>query len=145
MLLKTIRAYLLRHVPLICQPLALLRTSTLIQRGLHIVLRQNRTQVLLTIVCLNATVKPQNIFICCLQKKKLQNQSTVCDYISLQCRLRRPVGRMTVDEQRYEGEFRYVNSRLITNSEEVAFYQGNKRERRNIYHAFNKLVSTLLY
>ncbi|XP_033636380.1 ATP-binding cassette sub-family D member 3-like isoform X2 [Asterias rubens] len=58
-------------------------------------------------------------------------------------RLRRPVGRMTVDEQRYEGEFRYVNSRLITNSEEVAFYQGNKRERRNIYHAFNKLVNHL--
>ncbi len=49
---------------------------------------------------------------------------------------------MTVEEQRYEGEFRYVNSRLITNSEEIAFYQGNKRERRNIYHAFNKLVST---
>ncbi|XP_022087262.1 ATP-binding cassette sub-family D member 3-like isoform X1 [Acanthaster planci] len=58
-------------------------------------------------------------------------------------RLRRPVGRMTVEEQRLEGEFRYVNSRLITNSEEVAFYQGNKRERLNIYHAFNKLVSHL--
>ncbi|XP_038048364.1 ATP-binding cassette sub-family D member 3-like isoform X2 [Patiria miniata] len=58
-------------------------------------------------------------------------------------RLRRPVGRMTVEEQRYEGEFRYVNSRLITNSEEVAFYQGNKREQRNIYHAFNKLVDHL--
>ena len=55
-------------------------------------------------------------------------------------RLRRPVGRMTVEEQRYEGEFRFVNSRLITNSEEVAFYQGNKREQRNVDHAFNKLV-----
>ena len=30
-------------------------------------------------------------------------------------RLRRPVGRMTADEQHLEGEFRYVNSRLITN------------------------------
>uniref|UniRef100_A0A8C5NFK8 ABC transporter domain-containing protein n=1 Tax=Gouania willdenowi TaxID=441366 RepID=A0A8C5NFK8_GOUWI len=30
-------------------------------------------------------------------------------------RLRRPIGRMTVTEQRYEGEYRYVNSRLITN------------------------------
>jgi len=30
------------------------------------------------------------------------------------CRLRRPVGRMTVVEQQLEGEFRYVNSRLIT-------------------------------
>ncbi|KAM5256116.1 ATP-binding cassette sub-family D member 3 isoform 4-T4 [Ctenodactylus gundi] len=31
-------------------------------------------------------------------------------------RLRRPIGRMTVTEQKYEGEYRYVNSRLITNS-----------------------------
>uniref|UniRef100_A0A8C2KBU9 ATP-binding cassette, sub-family D (ALD), member 3a n=1 Tax=Cyprinus carpio TaxID=7962 RepID=A0A8C2KBU9_CYPCA len=31
-------------------------------------------------------------------------------------RLRRPIGKMTVSEQKYEGEYRYVNSRLITNS-----------------------------
>lgn len=31
--------------------------------------------------------------------------------------------KMTVQEQKLEGEFRYVNSRLITNSEEIAFYQ----------------------
>uniref|UniRef100_A0A8C5CYQ7 ATP binding cassette subfamily D member 3 n=1 Tax=Gadus morhua TaxID=8049 RepID=A0A8C5CYQ7_GADMO len=30
-------------------------------------------------------------------------------------RLRRPIAKMTVTEQRYEGEYRYVNSRLITN------------------------------
>ncbi|CAB1317652.1 unnamed protein product [Coregonus sp. 'balchen'] len=30
-------------------------------------------------------------------------------------RLRRPIGKMTVMEQRYEGEYRFVNSRLITN------------------------------
>uniref|UniRef100_A0A8P4GC10 ATP-binding cassette, sub-family D (ALD), member 3a n=1 Tax=Dicentrarchus labrax TaxID=13489 RepID=A0A8P4GC10_DICLA len=30
-------------------------------------------------------------------------------------RLRRPIGKMTVTEQRYEGEYRFVNSRLITN------------------------------
>ena len=30
-------------------------------------------------------------------------------------RLRRPVGRLTVAEQKLEGEYRYVNSRLITN------------------------------
>jgi len=29
-------------------------------------------------------------------------------------RLRRPVGRMTIVEQQLEGEYRYVNSRLIT-------------------------------
>uniref|UniRef100_A0A8B9H4W0 ATP binding cassette subfamily D member 3 n=1 Tax=Astyanax mexicanus TaxID=7994 RepID=A0A8B9H4W0_ASTMX len=31
-------------------------------------------------------------------------------------RLRRPIGKMTVTEQKYEGEYRYINSRLITNS-----------------------------
>lgn len=30
-------------------------------------------------------------------------------------RLRRPIGKMTVTEQRFEGEYRYINSRLITN------------------------------
>jgi ABC-type uncharacterized transport system fused permease/ATPase subunit len=48
---------------------------------------------------------------------------------------------MTVQEQRYEGEFRYVNSRLITNSEEIAFYQGQKREKATIITEFAKLVS----
>ena len=48
---------------------------------------------------------------------------------------------MTVQEQKLEGEFRYVNSRLITNSEEIAFYQGNKKEKKIILAAFQKLVS----
>jgi len=30
-------------------------------------------------------------------------------------RLRKPVSRMTAEEQKLEGEFRYVNSRIITN------------------------------
>uniref|UniRef100_A0AAQ4PNN2 ATP binding cassette subfamily D member 3 n=1 Tax=Gasterosteus aculeatus aculeatus TaxID=481459 RepID=A0AAQ4PNN2_GASAC len=55
-------------------------------------------------------------------------------------RLRRPIGRMTVTEQRYEGEYRFVNSRLITNSEEIAFYNGNTREKQTIYSTFKKLV-----
>ncbi|KAM4023495.1 ATP-binding cassette sub-family D member 3 isoform 2-T2 [Anomaloglossus baeobatrachus] len=58
-------------------------------------------------------------------------------------RLRRPIGKMTITEQRYEGEYRYVNSRLITNSEEIAFYNGNKREKLTIHSAFNKLVEHL--
>ncbi|RCN43543.1 d member 3 domain protein, ATP-binding cassette sub-family [Ancylostoma caninum] len=37
--------------------------------------------------------------------------------------IRRPIGRLTVQEQALEGEFRFVNSRLIMNSEEIAFYQ----------------------
>ncbi|XP_019645621.1 PREDICTED: ATP-binding cassette sub-family D member 3-like [Branchiostoma belcheri] len=58
-------------------------------------------------------------------------------------RLRRPIGKMTVQEQRYEGEFRYVNSRLITNSEEIAFYQGNQREKATIELSFQKLIEHL--
>lgn len=30
-------------------------------------------------------------------------------------RIRRPIGKMTITEQKLEGEYRYVNSRLITN------------------------------
>ncbi|XP_026527627.1 ATP-binding cassette sub-family D member 3 isoform X2 [Notechis scutatus] len=58
-------------------------------------------------------------------------------------RLRRPIGKMTVTEQKYEGEYRYVNSRLITNSEEIAFYNGNQREKQTIHKAFHKLVEHL--
>lgn len=56
-------------------------------------------------------------------------------------RLRKPVAQMTVDEQRNEGDFRHMNARLITNCEEVAFYQGHHREKINIMHSFDKLVN----
>lgn len=58
-------------------------------------------------------------------------------------RLRRPVSRLTVSEQQLEGELRYVNSRLITNAEEVAFYRGNKREKLTMLTAFQRLVAHL--
>ncbi|XP_052398761.1 ATP-binding cassette sub-family D member 3 isoform X2 [Carassius gibelio] len=58
-------------------------------------------------------------------------------------RLRRPIGKMTVTEQKYEGEYRFVNSRLITNSEEIAFYNGNVREKQTIHSTFRKLVDHL--
>jgi ATP-binding cassette subfamily D (ALD) protein 3 len=48
---------------------------------------------------------------------------------------------MTVKEQELEGELRYVNSRIITNSEEIAFYVGNKREKLTLKETFNRLVS----
>jgi ATP-binding cassette subfamily D (ALD) protein 3 len=50
---------------------------------------------------------------------------------------------MTVVEQQLEGEYRYVNSRLIMNSEEIAFYQGGEREKQTITHSFEKLVTHL--
>ena len=55
--------------------------------------------------------------------------------------LRKPVASMTVVEQRNEGEFRHMNARLITNCEEVAFYQGHKREEMNITSSFDRLVN----
>ena len=59
--------------------------------------------------------------------------------------LRKPIGKLTVGEQKLEGEYRYVNSRLITNSEEVAFYNGNNKEKHTIVNTFNKLMSHLKY
>lgn len=58
-------------------------------------------------------------------------------------RMRRPTGKLTINEQRLEGEFRYVNSRLITNSEEIAFYNGNNKERHTILTAFENLYQHL--
>lgn len=55
--------------------------------------------------------------------------------------LRKPVGTMTVKEQRLEGEYRHINSRLIVNSEEIAFYGGNNREKLTLLTSFYKLVS----
>ena len=49
---------------------------------------------------------------------------------------------MTVAEQQFEGEFRYVNSRLITNCEEIAFYNGSRREKMIIRDGFERLVVT---
>jgi len=57
--------------------------------------------------------------------------------------LRKPTGKMTVIEQKLDGEYRYINSRLITNSEEIAFYNGNNREKLTILASFNKLTSHL--
>lgn len=54
--------------------------------------------------------------------------------------LRRPTGRFTVTEQQLEGEYRYINSRLITHSEEVAFYNGNDRERSVVSSSFARLI-----
>eukprot|EP01102_Stenamoeba_stenopodia_P005702 TRINITY_DN1643_c0_g2_i1.p1 TRINITY_DN1643_c0_g2~~TRINITY_DN1643_c0_g2_i1.p1 ORF type:complete len:651 (-),score=146.99 TRINITY_DN1643_c0_g2_i1:256-2208(-) len=54
--------------------------------------------------------------------------------------LRRPIARFTVQEQRLEGEYRFVHSRLITHSEEVAFFRGNEKEKKVIDGSFRRLV-----
>merc|ERR1712196_544162 len=53
---------------------------------------------------------------------------------------RRPLARFTATEQRLEGEFRYVNSRLITYSEEVAFYGGQEKEKATITDSLRRLI-----
>ncbi|XP_034950866.1 ATP-binding cassette sub-family D member 3 [Chelonus insularis] len=57
--------------------------------------------------------------------------------------LRKPIASMTVKEQRLEGEYRHINSRLITNSEEIAFYRGNNREKLTLLASFHKLIKHL--
>lgn len=57
--------------------------------------------------------------------------------------LRKPTAKLTAGEQKLEGEFRHVNSRLITHSEEIAFYNGNSREKTTLIASYNKLLNHL--
>lgn len=43
-------------------------------------------------------------------------------------------------EQKLEGEFRYSHSRLITHSEEVAFYGGGSREKKTLNESFLRIL-----
>lgn len=54
-----------------------------------------------------------------------------------------PFGQLAADEQRLEGEYRLHHSRLITHSEEIAFFGGAAREKQYINHAFDNLVAHL--
>jgi ATP-binding cassette subfamily D (ALD) protein 3 len=57
--------------------------------------------------------------------------------------LRRPMARLTAAEQALEGEYRFANSRIITNSEEIAFYKGGPREQEFLMKSFSNLYSHL--
>lgn len=57
--------------------------------------------------------------------------------------LRQPTGRFTIAEQKMEGNFRFMNSRLITHSEEIAFYNGNVREKRILDQSFERLIDLI--
>lgn len=57
--------------------------------------------------------------------------------------LRKPTAKLTAEEQKLEGEFRHINSRLITHSEEVAFYNGNHREKATLLASYKKLQNHL--
>ena len=53
---------------------------------------------------------------------------------------RRPIARMTAMEQQLEGEYRFYHNRIITNSEEIAFYGGNRREETGLSECFQRLM-----
>jgi ATP-binding cassette subfamily D (ALD) protein 3 len=57
--------------------------------------------------------------------------------------IRKPLTRLTVKQTQLEGQLRYVHSRLIANCEEVAFYQGNKRELMTLNTAMSRLSDHL--
>lgn len=54
-----------------------------------------------------------------------------------------PFGQLAADEQRLEGEYRLHHSRLITHSEEIAFFGGGGREKQYINRAFDNVVAHL--
>ncbi|KAJ1977243.1 hypothetical protein H4R35_002378 [Dimargaris xerosporica] len=51
-----------------------------------------------------------------------------------------PFGKYTAVEQGLEGQFRYNHSRIITHSEEIAFYGGGQRERELVNKSFQRIV-----
>ncbi|KAI9248117.1 ABC transporter transmembrane region 2-domain-containing protein [Helicostylum pulchrum] len=50
-----------------------------------------------------------------------------------------PFGRYTAIEQKLEGDFRFTHSRIITHSEEIAFYRGGEREKEVVNSTFEKI------
>ncbi|CAM9106608.1 unnamed protein product [Ascophyllum nodosum] len=54
--------------------------------------------------------------------------------------LRKPTAAYTSLVAQQEGEYRYVNSRLLTNAQEIAFCKGNKKESQVLRRVFDKLV-----
>ncbi|KAI9476414.1 MAG: ABC transporter transmembrane region 2-domain-containing protein [Benjaminiella poitrasii] len=50
-----------------------------------------------------------------------------------------PFGRYTAIEQKLEGDFRFTHSRIITHSEEIAFYRGGDREKEVVNNTFQKI------
>jgi ABC-type uncharacterized transport system fused permease/ATPase subunit len=51
-----------------------------------------------------------------------------------------PFGRLAAEQQKFEGDLRYVHSRVITHAEEIAFYNGEKIEQHGLYSRYLQLV-----
>jgi len=51
-----------------------------------------------------------------------------------------PFGKLVAEQASLEGEFRYAHSRLITNAEEIAFYDGHRIEKTYLEQSYMKLI-----
>jgi ATP-binding cassette subfamily D (ALD) long-chain fatty acid import protein len=49
-------------------------------------------------------------------------------------------GKMAAEEAELEGEFRYAHTRIITNAEEIAFYNGGELELSVLARAYRNLI-----
>lgn len=58
---------------------------------------------------------------------------------AIMTRLRAPFGKYTAMQAKKEGDFRMVHSRVITYSEEIAFYGGNETEHRILNERWDRL------
>lgn len=56
---------------------------------------------------------------------------------------RRPLSNYIIKETQSEGQLRFVHSRLIQNSEEVAFFKGNNKEKHTLMVALDNLKDSL--
>eukprot|EP00494_Astrolonche_serrata_P033208 UN33477 len=52
-----------------------------------------------------------------------------------------PFGQLAADQSALEGMFSFIHSRLIQNSEEIAFYHGEEVEHSYLVQAFNNLCN----
>lgn len=51
-----------------------------------------------------------------------------------------PFGKLTAKEQKLEGEYRASHTDLVHHCEEIAFYKGNKWEKKTIENNFKNLI-----
>lgn len=62
---------------------------------------------------------------------------------SILTQARRPLSAYIIKETQSEGQLRFVHSRLIQNSEEVAFFKGNIKEKYTLMNALDNLRGNL--
>lgn len=54
-----------------------------------------------------------------------------------------PFGKLAAEEAKLEGDFRTAHSRLITNAEEIAFYNGEELEKSILDKTYNRLIKQI--